>query len=101
MEVAPVGLVAIALWCVFAWRGGLIGALAYTICLAPFGMAAAANLPALGDLSLLVFQVTREQAAGDEEVHLLNTAVQEIFGSVDLTFTQNGCHFDLDRHVLC
>ena len=64
MEVAPVGLVAIALWCVFAWRGGLIGALAYTVCLAPFGMAAAANLPALGDLSLLVFQVCAAMTIG-------------------------------------
>lgn len=56
MEVTPVGLLAVALWFAFAWRG-LPWALAYTICLMPFGMASAVNLPALGNLSLLIFQV--------------------------------------------
>ncbi len=63
MEVMPVGLVAVALWCAFAWRG-LDWAFAYTICLMPFGMAAAFNLPALGSLSLLVFQVCAALTVG-------------------------------------
>lgn len=56
MEVTPIGIVAVALWFAFAYRG-LHWALAYTICLIPFGMASVANLPALGDLSLPLYRV--------------------------------------------
>ena len=63
MEVTPVGLLAVALWFAFAWRG-LPWALAYTICLMPFGMASAVNLPALGNLSLLIFQVCAALTVG-------------------------------------
>ena len=57
MQLFPVTPVLIVLWAIMAFRG-TDRALAFSICLLPFGMLAAFSLPALGDLSLLAVHVT-------------------------------------------